>query len=63
VDAATASLNASEPPLPELGDFRLVSVLVGNGVDDEQLVLADSRSLAAASPIYASVLSIGAHRA
>jgi hypothetical protein len=62
VDAATAGLNASEPPLPELGDFKLVSVLVGNGVDNEQLVLADTRTLAAGEPIYASVLSIGAHQ-
>jgi hypothetical protein len=62
VDTATAGLNASEPPLPDLGDFKLVSVLIGSGVDNEQLVLADTRTLAAGMPIYASVLSIGAHQ-
>jgi hypothetical protein len=62
VDAATAGLNASEPPLPDLGDFKLVSVLIGNAVDSEQLVLTDTRALAAGQPIYASVLSIGAHQ-
>jgi hypothetical protein len=62
VDAATAGLNASEPPLPDLGDFKLVSVLIGSGVDNEQLVLADTRRLAFDKPIYASVLSIGAHQ-
>jgi len=62
VDTATAGLNSSEPPLPDLGDFKLVSVLIGSGVDNEQLVLADTRTLAAGKPIYASVLSIGAHQ-
>jgi hypothetical protein len=61
-DAATAAINAGEPPLPDLGQFQIVSVLVGNGVDAEHVVLADTRSLAATQPIYASVLSIGAHQ-
>jgi hypothetical protein len=62
VDPATAGLNASEPPLPDLGQFKLVSVLMGNGVDDEHVVIHDTRALAAGEPIYASVLSIGAHQ-
>jgi len=62
LDAATAALNAAEPPLPALGEFRIVSVLIGNGVDDEHVVLTDTRELAAKQPIYASVLSIGAHQ-
>ena len=61
-DAATAALNAAEPPLPDLGQFQVVSVLLGNGVDAEHVVLADTRTLAAQQPIYASVLSIGAHQ-
>jgi hypothetical protein len=36
--------------------------LIGNGVDEEKVVLGDSRSLSAAQPIYASVLTIGAHQ-
>jgi len=61
-DAATAALNAAEPPLPELGEFKIVSVLMGNGIDDEHVVVADTRQLAAKQPLYASVLSIGAHQ-
>ena len=61
-DAATAALNAGEPPLPDLGEFQVVSVLLGNGVDAEHVVLADTRQLAAQQPIYASVLSVGAHQ-
>ena len=62
VDAGTAALNAGEPPLPDLGDFRIVSVLMGGTIDDGHVVLSDTRQLAAAQPIYASVLSIGAHQ-
>ena len=62
VDAATAGLNEAEPPLPELGDFKVVSLLMGNSVDDGHVVIADTRSFAAKDAIYASVLSIGAHQ-
>jgi hypothetical protein len=62
VDTATAALNAGEPPMPPLGEFRIVSVLVGNGVDDEHVVATDTRQLTATQPLYASVLSIGAHQ-
>ena len=62
VDPATAAMNAGEPPLPELGEFRIVSVLMGTGVDDGHVVITDTRALAAKEPIYASVLSIGAHQ-
>jgi len=62
VDTATAALNAGEPPMPELGEFRIVSVLMGNGVDDTHVVVSDTRQLAAKQPLYASVLSIGAHQ-
>ena len=61
-DAATAALNAGEPPLPDMGQFQIVSVLLGNAVDAEHVVLTDTRSLGAKQPIYASVLSIGAHQ-
>jgi len=61
-DAATATLNAGEPPLPDLGDFKIVSVLLGTAVDDGHVVIADTRQLSARQPIYASVLSIGAHQ-
>jgi len=61
-DAATAALNAAEPPMPELGEFKIVNVLMGNGIDDEHVVIGDTRQLGAKQPIYASVLSIGAHQ-
>ena len=60
--AAAAALAATEPPLPDLGDFRIVSVLMGDAVDDENVVLVDTREFDAKDPIYASVLSIGAHQ-
>jgi hypothetical protein len=62
VDAATAGLNAAEPPLPALGDFKVVSLLMGNSVDDGHVVLTDTRSFAAKDAIYASVLSTGPHQ-
>jgi len=51
-----------EPPLPELGEFRIVQVLMGTAVDDEQLVVTDTREFGARDAIHASVLSIGAHQ-
>ena len=62
VDAATAGLNAAEPPLPALGDFKVVDLLMGNSVDEGHVVINDTRSFAAKDAIYASVLSIGAHQ-
>jgi hypothetical protein len=63
--AASASVVApipGEPPLPELGDFKIVQVLMGNTVDGEKVVVHDTREFAAKDAIYASVLSIGAHQ-
>lgn len=52
----------AEPALPPLGEFRLVSVLLGSAVDGDQVVLADRREFSAKDTIYASVLSTGAHQ-
>jgi hypothetical protein len=63
--AASASVVApipGEPPLPEMGDFKIVQVLMGNTVDGEKVVVHDTREFAAKDAIYASVLSIGAHQ-
>ena len=46
----------------ELGTFRIVSVLLGNAVDADKLVMVDSNVFARKDPIYASVLSTGAHQ-
>lgn len=46
----------------ELGAFRIVSVLLGNAVDADKLVMVDTEVFARKDPIYASVLSTGAHQ-
>jgi hypothetical protein len=51
-----------EPPLPALGEFRIVQVLMGPSVDAEHVVVRDTRVFAAKESIHASVLSIGAHQ-
>ena len=51
-----------DPPVPALGDFRIVQVLMGPSVDAEHVVVRDTRVFAAKEPIHASVLSIGAHQ-
>jgi len=65
VAASTDAMPApipGEPPLPELGDFRIVQVLMGPSVDAEHVVVRDTRVFAAKEAIHASVLSIGAHQ-
>jgi hypothetical protein len=63
---ATLAMDAApvpgEPPLPALGDFRIVQVLMGPSVDAGHVVIRDTRVFAAKEPIHASVLSIGAHQ-
>lgn len=61
VDAAAAGLVEASPPL-DLGEFKIVGLLMGKAVDGEHLVLQDTREFAAKDSIYASVLSIGAHQ-
>jgi hypothetical protein len=64
--ASRASMAAAvvpgEPPLPELGDFRIVSVLMGHGLDAERVVITDTRVFTATDAIHVSVLSIGPHQ-
>ena len=55
-----ADVPEAEPPTAELGEFRIVSVLLGNMVDADKAVLADSEVFARKDSIYASVLSTGA---
>jgi hypothetical protein len=63
VRGADGSVQAHlEPPLADLGDFRIVSVLMGDTVDAEHVVVADNRQFDAGDAIYASVLSIGPHQ-
>jgi hypothetical protein len=45
----------------DLGEFKIVSVLLGRSLDAEQVVQADRDEFAPRDSIYASVLSTGAH--
>ncbi len=58
VDAS--SVSATQPP-PDLGDFKIVSVLLGSSIDAERIVVGDAESFAPKDKIHASVLSSGAH--
>ena len=49
------------PPLPEMGEFRIAGLLLGNAVDADGIVRADRESFAARDTVYASVLSVGPH--
>lgn len=52
----------AELPLPDLGKFQIVSVLLGTTVDGYSIVIDDSRTFKGKDPIYASVLSSGPHQ-
>ncbi len=52
--------NVDSQPL-DLGDFKIVSVLLGRTLDADQVVQADRDSFAPRDTIHASVLSTGAH--
>jgi hypothetical protein len=60
-ETADATADAALP-MPDLGEFRIVSVLVGNAVDGYSLVITDNRSFTPKDTIYASVLSSGKHQ-
>jgi len=60
--AATDADADAELPMPDLGKFQIVSVLLGTTVDGYSIVIDDSRSFTAKDPIYASVLSSGPHQ-
>jgi hypothetical protein len=59
--AAAVEPAASLPP-EDLGDFRIVSVLLGKSVGADKLVLTDSEVFASQDSIHASVLTTGAHQ-
>jgi len=58
---ADATADTGSPP-PDLGKFRIVSVLLGTTVDGYSIVIDDSRAFTDKDPIYASVLSSGPHQ-
>ena len=50
-----------DPQPLDLGEFKIVTVLLGRSLDAEQVVQADRDSFAPRDTIHASVLSTGAH--
>ena len=61
VDNAT-DVPEAEPPTAQLGEFRIVSVLLGTELAADKAVAADTEVFTAKDSIYASVLSTGAHQ-
>ena len=59
VDGSTVS--SAQPPPPDLGDFKIVAVLLGTSLDAERIVVGDAETFAPQDKIHASVLSTGAH--
>ena len=54
--------SAPEPPPVDLGEFKIVSVAVGDSVDSEQQVPVNKSVFGRNDRIYASVLSTGRHQ-
>ncbi len=61
-DVAAASEPAAEQPVEDLGEFRIVSILLGRAVGADNVVLADSEVFSRKDSIHASVLTTGAHQ-
>lgn len=59
VDGSTVT--PAQAPPPDLGDFKIASVLLGTSLDAERIVVADAETFAPTDRIHASVLSTGAH--
>ena len=61
-DVAAATEPGAPMPTEDLGEFRVVSVLLGKAVGADNVVLADSEVFARKDSIHASVLTTGAHQ-
>lgn len=59
--AGDAQVAEAVPPLPELGEFRIAGLLLGNALGSDGLVREDRAAFAPKDTVYASVLSVGAH--
>jgi hypothetical protein len=60
-NATAGSAAADLPPLPELGDFRIAGLLLGTGVDGDNVVTTDRETFAPKDAIHATVLTVGKH--
>ena len=56
-----SAVSSAQPPPPDLGDFKIVAVLLGTSLDAERIVVGDADNFAPQDKIHASVLSTGAH--
>ena len=61
LDPAAAAAAVKAPPMPELGSFRIASLLLGTELDADQVVREDRERFAPDDRIHASLLSIGEH--
>lgn len=54
--------SAPEPPPVDLGEFKIVSVALGNSVDGDQQVIASRDVFGQNDRLYAAVVSTGRHQ-
>lgn len=59
--ASSAAAAVAPVPPPELGEFKLVSVLLGTALDADGIVVGDRETFAGDERIQATALSTGAH--
>ena len=60
-EADAGGIASAEAAPPDLGDFRIVSVLLGKSLDADRIVVGDANTFGPKDKIHASVLSTGAH--
>ena len=61
IEVDASGVAPAQPPPPDLGDFKIVSVLLGTSLDAQRIVVGDAETFAPKDKIHASVLSTGAH--
>ena len=61
-EKARDGVNAEKvPPLPELGDFRIAGLLLGEALDADNIVRTDREVFAPGDVVHATVLTVGTH--
>ena len=61
-EGEAGAIGDAVPPPPELGEFKIVSVLLGKSLDSDGIVQTDTENFSAKDKIYASVISTGPHQ-
>jgi hypothetical protein len=62
VAAPAANAGSTDAAPEDLGDFRIVSVVLGSTLDPDKVVIGDSQVFGRRAAIHASVLSTGANQ-